>query len=130
MAASSPMVSSMKKSRWLGRLLQTSFAQKRMRAKIDRRAPGPTAEQRAKGKSLLWGEASNRKGETVVSRLLGPEGYSLTAATAGLIVERVLAGDWTAGFHTPAGLYGPDLIMEIAGVERYDEENQTESPDG
>lgn len=122
MAAAPPMVKAMRRSRWLGRLLQTSFVQRRLRRRIDRRAPGPTADQRERGKSLLWGEVRNRHGETRVSRLRAPEGYTLTARTAVLIAQRVLAGDWAAGFHTPAGLYGPDLILEVAGVHRQDEE--------
>ena len=34
--------------------------------------------------------------------------------------EKVLAGQPTPGFQTPSLAYGPDLIMEIEGVERED----------
>jgi short subunit dehydrogenase-like uncharacterized protein len=61
-----------------------------------------------------------------MSRLVGPEGYTLTVATALLIVQRVLNGQVAAGFHTPGGLYGPDLICEVPGVVRYDVENHPE----
>ena len=127
MAASSAMVKAMRRSRWMGRLLQTSFVQRRLRRRIDRRSPGPTAAQRERGRSLLWGEATNRRGEQCVTRLEAPEGYTLTALTTILITERVLAGEWTAGFHTPAGLYGPDLILEVDGVRRFDQ-GEAEEP--
>ena len=40
--------------------------------------------------------------------------------TAVAIIERVLAGERRAGFVTPAGLYGPDMVLEIEGVSRED----------
>ncbi len=59
-------------------------------------------------------------GRTVAARLRTPEGYTLTAITAVMIVQRVLAGQVEAGYRTPAGLYGADLIMEVEGVTRED----------
>ena len=52
----------------------------------------------------------------------GRRNDTLTALTALAIVEKVLAGQLTPGFQTPSLAYGPDLIMEIEGVERVDEE--------
>jgi short subunit dehydrogenase-like uncharacterized protein len=34
----------------------------------------------------------------------------------------VLDGGWEPGFSTPAGVYGPDLVLEIDCVDRTDEE--------
>lgn len=78
---------------------------------------GPDTTTRAKGKSIIVGEVTDRAGQRVTGRLIGPEGYSLTVATALLIVRRVLAGAYEAGFHTPAGLYGLDLICEVPGAQ-------------
>ena len=61
----------------------------------------------ARGRSYLWGEAVGPSGERVVSRLRGPEGYTLTARAALAVVERVLAGDAPPGFQTPSTAYGP-----------------------
>ncbi|WP_298818537.1 saccharopine dehydrogenase family protein [Chloroflexus sp.] len=102
-------------------LIQTRVAQAGLRHLITRAIVGPDAKMRATGRSMIVGEAINETGERVVSRLTGPEGYALTVQTALLIVKRVLNGSSAPGFHTPAGLYGPDLICEIPGVIRSDE---------
>jgi short subunit dehydrogenase-like uncharacterized protein len=61
-------------------------------------------------------------GRRAISRLSGPEGYTLTALTALAIVERVLDGKFSVGFQTPSRAYGADLILEIEGVTREDVE--------
>lgn len=108
-------------SRYFGWLLGSGFVQRWMKRRIQAQPPGPTPEQRARGKSLLWGEARDERGQVVVSRLQGPEGYTTTALTALAVVERVLAGQVTVGFQTPAKMYGADFILEIPGFARQDE---------
>ncbi len=107
-------------SRYLGWLLGSSFMQRRMKRRIQAGPVGPSDEERARGKSLLWGEATDAQGTRVVSRLRGPEGYTLTALTALAVVERVLAGQAPPGFQPPAKAYGPDFILEVKGVTRED----------
>ncbi len=109
-----------KLSRYLGWLLGSDFMQGRMKRRIQAGPPGPTDEERARGKSLLWGEATDGQGNHVVSRLRGPEGYTLTALTALAVVERVLAGHAPAGFQTPSRVFGPDFVLEVKGVTRED----------
>ncbi|HMQ33478.1 MAG TPA: saccharopine dehydrogenase NADP-binding domain-containing protein [Chloroflexaceae bacterium] len=104
----------------LGPLMAARPVQDVLRGLVRRRGPGPDDEARARGLSLLWGEAADDVGRRAAARLRAPEGYTLTAATAVLIAEKVLAGQWAAGFQTPARAYGPDLIMELEGVERVD----------
>ncbi|MDS0221370.1 saccharopine dehydrogenase NADP-binding domain-containing protein [Haloarcula sp. S1AR25-5A] len=87
---------------------------------IEQTMDGPDAEERASDPTFVWGEARTDDGDRVESRLRGPHTYDLTAATAVEITERVLDGDAPAGFQTPAGAYGPDLILAIDGVERED----------
>lgn len=89
---------------------------------IRRTMHGPSDEVRARGHSLIWGEVADTAGRRAVSRLRTPEAYSLTMDTALACVERVLAGECKPGFQTPAGAYGPDLILSIPGVTRTDEE--------
>ncbi|MGQ9927887.1 MAG: saccharopine dehydrogenase NADP-binding domain-containing protein [Chloroflexaceae bacterium] len=111
-----------------GRLLTPALgtgAVRRCLRWLVRRGPaGPGEEERAHGHSLLWGEVTDAAGRIAISRLHVPEAYTLTAATAVLIAEKVLAGQAPPGFQTPALAYGPDLILEIAGVERTDLELQ------
>jgi short subunit dehydrogenase-like uncharacterized protein len=108
-------------SRPFGRLLASTPVQRWLKKRIQALPSGPTDEQRARGVSLLWGEARNPQGAKVVSRLRGPEGYTLTALTALAVVERVLAGEVRIGFQTPARVYGADFILGVPGVERQDE---------
>ena len=73
---------------------------------------------REKAISLVWGMAKNANNQTVTARLRGPEGYTLTAIATLLIAKKVLDGNITAGYQTPAGKYGADLVLEIPGVSR------------
>jgi short subunit dehydrogenase-like uncharacterized protein len=107
--------------RLFGPLLGAAPAQALLKRRIRSRPEGPSDEERARGGSWLWGEAKDDEGRTAVTRLAGPEAYTLTALTSLLIVGKVLAGEARPGFQTPSTAYGPDLILEVAGVARYDE---------
>jgi short subunit dehydrogenase-like uncharacterized protein len=107
-------IKAMKMSRYLGWLLATGPAQKYLQSKI--KPGGPTDEERARGKTRLWGEASDDDGNRVESRMQCPEGYTTTALAALDITEKILAGNFTPGFQTPAKAYRPDLILEIEGT--------------
>jgi len=91
-------------------LLRTEWFRDRLRKKIRQRPEGPSTEKRAASKSLIWGEAANRKGEKLTLHFWVPNGYSLTALTAVDIAVRVLKNDWKPGYQTPAGCYGSNLI--------------------
>ena len=108
----------LKISRYLGWFLATGFAQKYLQANIPH--GGPSDAERAKGRTLMWGEATDDEGNRVESRQQGPEGYTLTAIAALNIVEKILAGNFTPGYQTPAKAYGADLALEIDGVARQD----------
>ncbi|QLH80275.1 saccharopine dehydrogenase family protein [Halosimplex pelagicum] len=88
---------------------------------VDARVDGPDERTRREGESYVWGEVETDDGERAVSRLVAPETYRLTKLTAVEIAERVAGGEAPTGFHTPAGAFGPDLILDIEGVERTDE---------
>ena len=100
-------------------LLGLAPVQRALKSAIARRPRGPSAEQRAAGRSLLWGEARDAT-QTVVSRLVAPESYALTVETALAAVENVLAGRAQPGFQTPSRAFGADFILGIPGVERTD----------
>jgi short subunit dehydrogenase-like uncharacterized protein len=108
----------MKLARYLGWLLATGPFQSYLQKKIP--AGGPSDEERAIGRTLLWGEASDIEGNRVEARQQGPEGYTLTALAALNIAEKILAGNFTPGYQTPAKAYGADLVLEIEGVSRHD----------
>ncbi len=108
----------MKMSRYLGWLLAMGPFQSYLQKKIP--AGGPSDAERERGKTLMWGEATDADGNRVESRLQGPEGYTLTAIAALNIAQKILAGNFTPGYQTPAKAYGADLVLEIDGVSRQD----------
>ena len=62
---------------------------------------------------------TKRDGER--SRLHGPEvGVTWTARAALAAVQNVLASHISAGFQTPARVYGADFVLEGEGVTRED----------
>ncbi len=99
-------------------LLRTSFMRKRQINKIKNQPAGPSASKRANSKGLVWGEVRNATGTIVRARLIGPDGYTLTAHSSLLIAKKILEGNFTPGYQTPAGCYGADLILEVPGVSR------------
>jgi short subunit dehydrogenase-like uncharacterized protein len=108
----------MKLSRYVGGILASGPVQSFLQGQIP--SGGPSDEERARGRTLMWGEAADDAGTIVQSRQQGPEGYTLTALTALNIAQKILAGHFSPGYQTPAKAFGPDLILEIKGVTRQD----------
>jgi short subunit dehydrogenase-like uncharacterized protein len=107
-------------SRYLGWLLGSSVVQRLLKRRIRAGPPGPTADERCRGQSLLWGEAEDTTGRKVVSRMQGPDGYTLTVRAALAAVDRVLAGVVAPGFQTPSTVFGPDFVLGLEGIFRED----------
>ena len=81
---------------------------------------GPDDAPRARGASLVWGEAVAADGRRVEARLRGPEGYTLTARATVRLARKALDRAAPAGFQTPSSAYGADVALELPGVERTD----------
>lgn len=111
----------MKLTRWLGPLLSRGSVQELLKKRIAAGPAGPTDEQRARGRSLLWGEVTDETGGRAVTRMEAPEGYTLTAMAAVAIVERVLHGAPPIGYQTPSTAFGADFVLGLEGVLRTDE---------
>lgn len=105
--AAMPLLSSGPVKRWLASRVMSG-------------PPGPTAEQRERGRSRFWAETSDDSGRKFAARLFGPEGYELTVRTAIECVSRTLRGGAQPGFRTPSRAFGPDLVLSIEGVRRED----------
>ena len=99
-------------------LLRTGLVRNWLKKKINKKPAGPSDKQRSKSLSLVWGQARNTAGKTATARLIGPDGYTLTAYSALIIVKKVLQETFTPGYQTPATAYGEELVMEIPGVQR------------
>jgi short subunit dehydrogenase-like uncharacterized protein len=89
---------------------------------VDLLPEGPSERARRRNSVSVWGEAATGDGEQVVSRLETPDGYVLTTDAALAVAERVVDGEAPAGYQTPGGAYGPDLVLELDGVEGFHDE--------
>jgi short subunit dehydrogenase-like uncharacterized protein len=106
-----------KVARPLGRVLDLRPLRRLAEEVIMRRPPGPTEEERERGRTYLWGEARDGNGNRAVAWLRCPEGYTTTVLASLLILGKVLAGHAPPGFQTPAKAYGAELVFELEGVE-------------
>ncbi|WP_436923116.1 saccharopine dehydrogenase family protein [Halosimplex amylolyticum] len=121
MAVPSWALHALRLGRYFGPLARTGAVKSALERLVDARVDGPDERTRREGRSYVWGEAETTDGERAVSRLVAPETYRLTKLTAVEIAGRAVDGDAPVGFQTPAGAYGPDLILDIDGVERTDD---------
>ena len=108
----------LKLSRYIGWLLTTGPVQSILQSQIPE--GGPSDVEREKGRTLMWGKATDANGVSIEARQQGPEGYKFTVLTALNIAEKVLQDNFKVGFQTPAKCYGADLVLEVEGVERQD----------
>ena len=75
-------------TRWGGPLLASPALKRSSRRGRAAAPPGPDADERARGSSLLWAEARDGAGRVVELRLRAPEPYELTSWTALALAER------------------------------------------
>jgi short subunit dehydrogenase-like uncharacterized protein len=94
-------------------LMSLPAVQRLLKAQIDRRVRGPSADKRAAGRVQFWGEVRNLAGKTVAGTLEAPDGYSLTAAAAVESARRVLSGSVPPGAFTPSRALGADFIETL-----------------
>ena len=99
-------------------VLGLGFVQSFLMRRIETRVKGPTAEERARERSFLWGRVTKREGpaeRAVEGTLETLEGYALTAETSVAIARRVLEGAVAPGVHTPSQAFGARFIEMIPG---------------
>ena len=101
-------------------LLSSRVARGLVHGFIRRRPPGPTPEQRARGRSVIVGHAWDDQGRHVASRLETVEAYTLTAWTAIEIARRALSSEAVPGYQTPSTAYGPDFVLSFEKTVRQD----------
>jgi short subunit dehydrogenase-like uncharacterized protein len=118
--ATDKMIKNAKRSKYLNWLLRMRWVKNFMLKQIDKQPSGPNDETRETGRAYLWGKVSDGSGNHFISTLEAPSGYALTAKTAVLIAEKILAGNFKVGYQTPAMMYGEDLILEIPTTKRVD----------
>lgn len=101
-------------------LIRSGLGRWLARRAIDRGPAGPSERQRHKTNATILAIASDPDGTAARSMLRTPNGYTLTAETALTVADRVAAGHVAPGFHTPAGAFGPDFVLDFDGCVRVD----------
>ncbi|MCC5638569.1 saccharopine dehydrogenase NADP-binding domain-containing protein [Nostoc sp. CHAB 5844] len=115
----SPVSFLMESSQYLGWLFSSSPFQNTLANLIKKLPPGPSEEERAKGKVGVIGIAEDKSGRQVKVKLIGPEAYDFTALAAVIVLQHIITGEVKPGFQTPASVYGADLVLDIPGVKRF-----------
>lgn len=110
----------MKSIRYIGWLYEFDTFRHTVSQAIQQFKSGQSVSKREHDRSGVWGEARDDDGNVAEARLTGPGGYEIVAQAPVAIARRILDGDAPAGFQTPAGAYGPDLILDVEGVHRED----------
>lgn len=110
----------LRSSRWIAPLVATGPVTRALERVVDWTVDGPNERQRERGRSYVWGEAIDDEGQRVVSRIETLETYALTVETALAIAQRVLDGNAPTGYQTPAGAFGPDLVLDVRETTRED----------
>lgn len=103
-------------SRHLGPLFGTDMWKRALTLQADLLPRGPSDRERHASRRVVVAEVEDRAGRRVVARLRTPEAYTCTAMTAVAVAERVLDGEHAPGFRTPAGVYGPSLVLGLPGM--------------
>jgi short subunit dehydrogenase-like uncharacterized protein len=97
-------------------LLRTKWLRGVLQKRIDAGPAGPSADQRNRSTSYIYGKVTNANGQTCSAGFTAPEGYTLTALASLHIAQKVMNNDWKVGYQTPAGCYGENLVFELQGV--------------
>jgi short subunit dehydrogenase-like uncharacterized protein len=105
-------------SRYFGPMFRLPLLRSIVEQQAERWTVDPSAAERSARRVQIVVEGETASGQRHSLRVTTPEAYTLTARTSVAIARRVLAGDFEAGFQTPARLFGSDFIWQFAGVTR------------
>ncbi len=107
-------------NRYYGWLMSNPLSQVLLKTSTALLPEGPSDRERESREVVVVVEADTESGTTIRSRLFTPEAYTFSARAFVAVTRRILDGQAEPGFQTPAGMYGPDLPLEIDGVRRED----------
>jgi short subunit dehydrogenase-like uncharacterized protein len=117
LGASDRQIKQMKMPDVLRRLVGLQPVQAFLKALIARRVKGPTADERARNETYVYGEVRDAAAMKVVLRLRTPDGYTLTADSAVTATVKIASGNYPAGAYTPSMLFGADYVLELEGTQ-------------
>lgn len=110
------MLAGMRATSLFAGLLGSPAAQGLLKRAAGMLAHGPTADQRASGRTMVWGEVENGEGRRVAMRLHTPEPYRLTVDAGLASVEALAKGGVPLGACSPAMAFGADFVCGLPDV--------------
>ena len=108
----------LRRLRWLLPLTKPGLVRKRLEQLVLSRIQGPSAEERQRSQTSVWGQVEDDSGQRVEMQLTTPGGYQFTAVSAIAAVERILRAPPASGFATPSKAFGAEFVLQLPGVKR------------
>ncbi|PCJ15063.1 MAG: hypothetical protein COB04_13865 [Gammaproteobacteria bacterium] len=107
----------LKASNYVRAVLKLTAVQSRLKNKAAATLKGPNKAQREKFSAQIWGEVTNKAGESVQAILTTCNAYKCTIHGALGVVEYVLSNrkHIQGGYYTPTQLVGPQFISTLPG---------------
>lgn len=96
------------------------FGNTLLRRYVGGSASGPSAAQRAKNKTWIYGEVVNEVGARLRAVVEGPDAYDFTVIAALAAVEHSLASGVPEGYATPGQLLGSAPLRTLPGVRLHE----------
>jgi len=106
----------LRRMRWLLPVLASGPAQSFLKARVQARVRGPSADRRAATGCELWGEVRSADGRIAAATMTTPNGYDLTVTASLGIVEFLLGQAVEGGYYTPSLLMGSGYAATLPGV--------------
>ena len=100
----------------LGWIFKIKWVRNSIKKRIDSGPAGPSEEILKTGKTLVWGQVTNRNGEVAQSLMETPNGYTVTYIMSVEIATRLLGYSGPGGYKTPAQMFGSELINSCQRV--------------
>lgn len=101
-------------SRYMGPVMKSAFMQGFLKKQIDQMPAGPDEKARERETSVILAEVTDADGSITSSKLATPNGYSLTAESAVMSVQKLLNSPDTIGFLTPSKAFGADFVTGLS----------------
>src|SRR3546814_12722960 len=96
------MIANARRANYIRWLLGLAPVQRLMKNRIARTVNGPSASQREKLVTHVWGEARNAAGATQTARIQVANGYSLPFTGSPVVVDFLTQNPPARGEYTPA----------------------------
>ncbi len=108
-------VRGMKLMRILQPFLGLTPVQNFLKKRIDKKVTGPTAAEREKAITYVWGEVRNAGGERKTGRIQTANGYVVTIFGSLEIAKKLLNNVTQQGSLTPSQIMGSDFVTRLPG---------------